>query len=192
MHRPKGRCDRANGIALVIEPGRDEHSDLGNMTVDPNSKKGGTLRIKRSPKIKIDDRGRTVWVGEIETGDFELVSTSRIRALLESGDEEKINEISLIARTGPQGVLIQDCNDGHFDVLEQANLDQLLQDPNAPVVRQADEQAATEGTTELEGDMGLMDTLMLRKILVSEGSFDEVELQENEGGDPYDTSKTRD
>lgn len=162
------------------------------MTVDPNSKKGGTLRIKRSPKIKIDDRGRTVWVGEIETGDFELVSTSRIRALLESGDEDKINEISLIARTGPQGVLIQDCNDGHFDVLEQANLDQLLQDPNAPVVRQADEQAATESTTELEGDMELMDTLMLRKILVSEGKFDEVELQENEGGDPYDTAKTRD
>ena len=160
--------------------------------MDPNCRKGGTLRIKRSPKIKIDDRGRTVWVGEIDTGDFELVSTSRIRALLESGDEDKINEISLIARTGPQGVLIQDCNDGHFDVLEQANLDQLLQDPNAPVVRQADEQAATESTTELEGDMELMDTLMLRKILVSEGKFDEVELQENEGGDPYDTAKTRD
>ena len=40
--------------------------------------------------------------------------------------------------------------------------------------------------------MELMDTLMLRKILVSEGKFDEVELQENEGGDPYDTAKRRD
>ena len=148
--------------------------------------------MKRSPKIKIDDRGRTVWVGAIETADFELVPTSRIRAILESGDEGRIDEISRIARTGPQGVLIQNCNDGHFGVLEQANLDQLLQDPNAPVVRQADEQAATESATESEVDMELMDTLMLRKILVSEGKFDEVELQENEGGDPYDTAKRLD
>ena len=148
--------------------------------------------MKRSPKIKIDERGRTVWVGEIETADFELVSTSRIRAVLESGDENKINEISLIARTGPQGVLIQDCNDGHFSVLEPASLDKLLQDPDAPVVREADEQAAAVSATESNNDLELMDTLMLRKILVSEGNIDEFELEANEGGDPYDTAKVTD
>ena len=148
--------------------------------------------MKRSPKIKIDERGRTVWVGEIETADFELVSTGRIRAVLESGDENKINEISLIARTGPQGVLIQDCNDGHFSVLEPASLDKLLQDPNAPVVLKADEPAVAVSATESDDDLELMDTLMLRKILVSEGNIDEFELEANEGGDPYDTAKVTD
>ena len=145
--------------------------------------------MKRSSKIKIDERGRAVWVGEIEPAEFELVATRRIRTILESGDEDKINEISQIARTGPQGVLIQDCDDGHFSVLESASLDKLLQDPNAPVVREPDEQAAAVSTTESDDDMELMDTLMLRKILVSGGNIDASELEENEDSDPYDTGK---
>lgn len=162
------------------------------MVKDRKSNKGGTLRIKGSSKIKMDERGHAVWVGDIESAEFELVPTRRVKAIVESGDEDKIDEISRIARTGPQGVLIQDCSDGHFDVLESGSLDELLQDPNAPVVREPDEQATAAGAAELDDDLELMDTQILKKILVSEGKIEQLEPEEpeeNEGVDPYDTAK---
>ena len=137
----------------------------------------------------MDERGHAVWAGDIETADFELVPTSHIKAIVESGDEDKLDEISRIARTGPQGVLIRDCSDGHFDVLESGDLDELLQDPNAPVVREPDEQATTVNVPEPGDGLELMDTQILKKILVSEDKIDKTEVEENEGFDPYDTAK---
>lgn len=162
------------------------------MSKDSKSNKSGTLRMKGSSKIRMDERGRVVWVGDIESAEFELVATSHVRAIVDSGDEDKINEISLIARTGPQGVLIQDCSDGHFGVLESASLDKLLQDPDAPVVRESDELATAVSAAEPDDDLELMDTQILRKILLSEGKIEQLEPEEseqNEGVDPYDTAK---
>jgi len=159
------------------------------MTRDPKANKGGTLRIKRPSKIKMDERGHAVWVGDVDSAEFELVPTSHIKAIVESGDKDKLDEISRIARTGPQGVLIQDCSDGHFGVLESADLDALLQDPDAPVVREPDEQATAVSALEPGDGLELMDTQILKKILVSEGEIDEVEVEENEGFNPYDKSK---
>ena len=162
------------------------------MTGDPKANKGGTLRIKRPSKIKMDERGRAVWVGDIDSAEFELVPTSHIKAIVESGDEAKLDEISRIARAGPQGVLIQDCNDGRFGVLESADLDELLQDPNAPVVREPDEQATTDSAPEPGDGLELMDTQILKKILVSEGKIDNIEPEdpeENEGFDPYNKAR---
>lgn len=144
--------------------------------------KGDTLRIKRSPKIKTDERGHTVWVGEIEDADFELVSTRHVKTILESGDEGKIDEILRIAETGSHGVLIQDCNDGHFDVLESASLDKLMQDPNPPVF----------ATSETDDELELMETRVLRKILASEGQLDESETAGDEGSDPYNSGSVTD
>ncbi len=152
------------------------------MTSNSGSDKGDTLLIKRSPKIKTDERGHTVWVGEIEDADFELVSTTHVKTILESGDEEKIDEIRRIAATGSHGVLIQDCNDGHFDVLDSANLDKLMQDPDPPV----------DATSETDAELELMETRVLRKILVSEGQLNESEIADDDGSDPYNSGSATD
>jgi hypothetical protein len=162
------------------------------MTKDAISNEGGTLKIRRPSKIKMDERGHAVWVGAIEPADFELVPTERIRAILESGDKDRINEISQIARTGPQGVLIQDCIDGHISVLASARFENLLQAPDSPVVREPDDQDMAVSATEQSDNLQLMDTQILRKILASERKIDPLDLDENKGSNPYDTGKIKD
>ena len=159
------------------------------MEKDLKSKTGGTLRIKRPSKIRMDDRGHAVWAGEIDTAEFELVPTSHVKALIASGDADKINEISAIAREGKQGVLIKDCNDGRFSVLKSDNFDKLLQEPDAPVVRESDEEAPAGSEANSGDELELMDTQILRKVLVTESKVDKLDPEESEGFNPYDTAK---
>ena len=157
------------------------------MAQNPKDYEDGTLRIKRPSNNATDERGNTVWVGKVETAELELVPTRRVRAIFASGDEDKIAEISTIGRTGSNGVLIEDCADGHFSVLDSESLDKLLEDPDAPVVREADNQGTVAGMTELDDDLELMNTRKLRRFLISAGKLDGAELEEIEGSDPYNS-----
>ena len=154
------------------------------MTSNSRSDKSGTLRIKRSPKVKTDERGRTVWVGEIEDADFELVSTRHVKAILESGDTGKVDEILRIAETGSQGVLVQDCANGRFDVLDQTSLEELMQHPDPPI------SASAEPGDELE----LMETRVLRKLLITDGKIEKPSdnSDSGEGHDPYNSGPAKD
>ena len=152
------------------------------MTSNSRSGKDQTLRITRSPKVKTDDRGRTVWVGEIEDADFELVSTRHLKTLLEAGDESTVEEILRIAETGPQGVLVQDCNDGHFDVLDRTSFEELMKDPDPPITV----------SDENDDDLALMETRVLKKVLIEEGKIDAPVEEAIEGHNPYDSGPKKD
>ena len=52
-----------------------------------------TVIIRKPAKVATDDRGRTVWVGKIESVELELVSTTALEKILKSDDgrsEERV------------------------------------------------------------------------------------------------------
>jgi hypothetical protein len=153
------------------------------MADDEKSASEETLRLKRPSRVKRDERGHNVWVGEIEDGDFELMSTRMVEALIRDGDEHIVGEMSRIAGNGVGGVLTRDCRSGRLGVLDHGRLESLLTAPGSPLERR------TRPPAEAPHDLELMDTGNLRRILAKERSAAAVR-EENAGGgsNPYDNA----
>lgn len=163
------------------------------------SGKGDTVRLlKPGGKVALDERGNSVWVGDVQTGHFELMSTRTVEALIQGGDPNLREEIGRLAEQDGEGVLALDRQTGHFRVLETESLDALM---NRPVDgresvavggRNIDE---IEPETDAPGDdeLQLVSTQMLRQILGKDVTAADQAAEDEEAHffNPYDRTPAK-
>ncbi len=149
-------------------------------------------------RVRTDDRGRSVWVGTIETAELEIVSTQMLKTLLDSADAGNRKQVEQLASRDDEGFLARNAATGHFQIIDDTDLQAILsqQKDSAPAPRpdNSDEPAALPETD--ENDLSLVSTQALRKILgESTGEKRKVDAtpdkkfsRDDAGGfDPYNT-----
>lgn len=151
--------------------------------------KATTVIIRRPSKVTMDDRGRTVWQGEIEEVALELMSTQELKVALAAADDTSKESIAAIAAGDKEGVLARDPS-GSFDVVTQAELADLRMRGNMPasIAGRLDEKLVPAVDNDGE-ELSLVSTQALRRILNPDAA-DEPESEADEGGgfNPYDHS----
>lgn len=155
-----------------------------------NDKLDQTQRILRSPKVTTDERGRTVWIDPVETGQFELVSTQMLKQLIESGDANVNNDLRKIAE-GDDGLLARDTDKDQFEVINDAELQQILDGADLPL----DEVSATpvqSGPSSPGGEepeeLELVSTQLLRVVLnLEDDESESADPQAESGFNPYNS-----
>ncbi len=149
-----------------------------------NDKLNQTMRIRRSPKVTTDDRGRTVWADTVETAKLELVSTQMLEQIIEAGDIDTHDHLREVAE-GKDGLLARDIDKGRFEIISDEELQHILDgtdmEPAAKSAAGLIEEPVAEPATD-EEELELVSTQMLRIIL----SPDDEEPSAAEGFDPYD------
>jgi len=155
-----------------------------------------TVRIRRKPKIKTDERGRSVWAEPVETEELELVSTTMLTKIL-SSDDEKARKRIADAAEGKDGVLAHDAQKNTFEIIDDDDLRAALEsaDSTPQLERLADvvlEPVSPKSEDDDEEELSLVSTQMLRRILAGddpESNLDPGEPEDTGGGfDPYDHS----
>lgn len=154
-----------------------------------------TVRIKRPARVTTDG-GRNVWTDTIETADLELVSTTQLQAIIDSGDEESQSAIRQVLTGNQEGILARDPATGLFEVISDEDLQAILdENENLPIRRKpagpALEPAAGNTTGE---ELSLVSTQMLRKVIRNEPKPAKIagakpkSVKDRSGGfDPYNS-----
>jgi|GEM_PF-2008542 len=154
-----------------------------------NDKLNQTMRIRRSPKVKTDDRGRTVWVDSVETAELELVSTQMLKHIIESGDVGTQNNLREVAE-GKDGLLARDTDKGRFEAISDEELQHILDGTDMKPEEKAAAGLVEESVAETvigEEELELVSTQMLRLILSPEDEDQSAaEASADSGFDPYD------
>jgi hypothetical protein len=126
----------------------------------------------------------------IDCGDFELVKTERLQAILDSGDREQLGQISRIANSETDGVLVQDRDSGAFDLVTTARVEKLLEKSDTAVESSLATEESTLDPADAGDGLALVDTMMLKRMLGEVPDAPELESGETDlGGDPYNSSK---
>lgn len=147
-----------------------------------------TQRIVRRPKVRTDDRGRTVWDDTIKTANLELVSTQMLEQLIDEGDPATSSHLEEVSK-GADGVLAHDAERGRFEIISDEELEHILQGTEAEYnAKKAvpSEEPSVEVVQEDE-QLELVSTQMLRQIL-NPDDFSELDEDGSaqSGFDPYD------
>jgi hypothetical protein len=156
-----------------------------------------TVRIKRAPKVALDERGRNVWVGKVETVELELVSTMALERILKSGDGKTQNEIRKLVAGRKDGILARDAATGVFQILSDEELknavstNEVQDAPTRPTEITAD--PISEETRQAAAELSLVSTQVLRKVFRPDGSSEyqtpKAGKKDKFGGfDPYNNS----
>ena len=145
-----------------------------------------TVRIQRASRVAPDERGRSVWVGKVETIELELVSTTALKKILSSADGKTQVEIRELAKSRKQGVLARDTATGHFRIVSEAEL-KAAAEADAPPRPRAGRPARNETVVAAPlseksrlaaAELSLVSTQILRKV---------VDKKDRGGGfNPYD------
>ena len=152
-----------------------------------------TIRI-RKPRVETDDRGRTVWAGPVETTELELVSTTMLKKMIDSGDEARKRRLRQAAEQ-KDGVLARDANNDEFQIIDDEDLKAALESAGET---EGDTQAADVvleqiplGTQETE-ELSLVSTQALRRILNKDELPDDESADDDPppdtGFDPYNSA----
>lgn len=146
-----------------------------------------TTRIVHKPKVRTDDRGRTVWDDTIKTANLELVSTQMLKQLIDADDEATTNHLQEVSQ-GKEGVLAHDTEQGRFEIIGDEELQHILNGTEAEY--NANKAAVVEEplveTVAEEQELELVSTQMLRQILSPEDFNDLDEDDPSASGfDPY-------
>jgi len=150
------------------------------------------------PRVQMDDRGRSVWVGTIETAELEIVSTQMLKTLLDSADARNREQVEQLASRDEDGFLARNAATGHFQIIDdtdlQAILDQQKNSVPAPQPDTTDESTLLPVTD--DNELALVSTQALRKIL-DESTGEKRNAETTPGGkfsrddaggfDPYNT-----
>jgi hypothetical protein len=148
-----------------------------------------TVRILRRAKVATDDRGRTVWVDPIETAELELVSTSMLKRVLSSDDEDRKRKIKEVA-DGKDGVLAHDVENDSFEIIDDADLQAILDSvpQGMDAVKAADViYTPLHDRADSDDELSLVSTQALRRILNIEDEPQEAEEKDDDKGfNPYD------
>ncbi|MCB1845518.1 MAG: hypothetical protein KDI09_21290 [Halioglobus sp.] len=130
-----------------------------------------TVKIQRPngprKKVTVDDRGRSVWAGTVETANLELVSTSILKKLL-ADDEQQRDAVTELAATNPNGYLAKDNATGMFRIIDDDDLQSLLDSNAAPEAFTRPADVVLEPVNPLlqdDEELALVSTQALRKIL---------------------------
>jgi hypothetical protein len=119
-----------------------------------------------------DDRGRNVWIDPIDDVELELVSTAKLKLILDSGNEQQKDRIRELA-DGEDGVLACSTETNRFEVLKEDELTlEAVCEPGG------------------EEEDSLVTTQALRKILKIADEPEEPEEDtedESRGYNPYDS-----
>lgn len=137
-----------------------------------------TVRIQRPAKVTTDEHGHTVWTAGVESVELELVSTTSLTKILESGDKKSQDSIRKAASGNDEGVLARNTATGSFEIISDAILNKALDDNKS--------QAATD-------ELSLVSTQVLRKVLNPDGTAEYTKPtaggKDKFGGfDPYNKS----
>lgn len=151
-----------------------------------------TIKLQRNSKVGTDSRGHSVWTKPIEPTELELVSTTRLERILESGDESQKKQIREVAR-GKDGVLARDSSSNKFEIVPEDEVEAAL----AAADSAEEGGQLTEFTLELAGEpdgpkeLSLVTTQILRKRLAGDEdamSSDPGAPEDQGGYNPYDNS----
>ncbi|MEX0707424.1 MAG: hypothetical protein WD078_05625 [Woeseia sp.] len=149
-------------------------------------------------RVQTDDRGRSVWVGTIETAELEIVSTQMLKTLLDSADAGNRKQVEQLASRDDEGFLARNAATGHFQIIDDTDLQAILnqQKESAPAPRPDSTDESTLVSDSDENDLSLVSTQALRKILgestgekrKARATPDEKFSRDDAGGfDPYNT-----
>ena len=156
-----------------------------------------TVIIRKPAKVATDDRGRTVWVGKIESVELELVSTTALEKILKSDDGRTHGEIRRLVKGRKDGVLAKDTATGVFHIVSDDDLRTALEsgDVRPPSQRVADVTAPPIAgkLKQAAAELSLVSTQALRKVLKPDGSVEYAKpktgKKDKHGGfDPYDNN----
>ncbi len=164
--------------------------------------KGDTVRLlKPGGKVALDERGHSVWVGDVGTGHFELMNTRTVEALIQGGDPNLREEMDRLAGDGADGVVARDRDTGHFRILETESLDTLMNRPvegreSVAVGGRNIDELEPEADESGEDELQLVSTQMLRQILgkdVTSADHDGGAAGEEEAPyfNPYDSTPAK-
>jgi hypothetical protein len=152
-----------------------------------------TIRIKRGEKVGIDDQGHSVWTKPVEEIELELVSTTMLKKIIESDDEEKKQRIKSLADEN-DGVLARTPGSQNFEIVSDDELEAALAASNEePAFHRPADVVLDPVTPVEEEELSLVSTQVLRQMLskdddASSSDSDELEMDSDSGGyNPYDS-----
>jgi hypothetical protein len=146
-----------------------------------------TTRIVRGPKVKTDDRGRSVWADTVKTANLELVSTQMLQQLIDNGDDATTSHLREVAE-GKDGLLAHDTDKGRFEIISDEELQHILDGTDAEYIAKKKAAYIEEPTAEVveeEEEFELVSTQMLRQILSPEDFSEDNDAAPGSGFDPY-------
>jgi len=155
-----------------------------------------TVRIRKPDKVAPDDRGRSVWLGKVETIELELVSTTALEKILKSEGGQTRTEIRKLAAGKKDGILARDTATGHFRIVDENDLKKALAaESGGRPGRSAEVTAAplTDTTRRAADELSLVSTQILRKVMKPEekagSSKPKAGKKDKSGGfNPYDNN----
>lgn len=143
-----------------------------------------TIRIRRPSKVTTDDRGRTVWVGDIEEAELELVSTAELKQILDASDPASRSAIEQVASGAAEGMLARNTATGLFEIVSD-------QDVQAALAGNTGRSAAGSGPEPAKSrsgdDLSLVSTQVLRKVLGADTKPEARKKDAGGGFDPYNS-----
>jgi hypothetical protein len=184
MHSTPGKGKRfqpVRNVTCVIPPGVCRHTGgpiIHNHGMSEDRDK--TVRIKRDSRVAEDPRGRNVWVGRVEQEvELELVSTASLEKVLKSGDGKAQVEIRKLATSGKEGLLARDAATGHYEIVGDEELKSIAATGQVPPPGRAGgvNMAApiTPDAVRKAGELSLVSTMMLRKVVGTDGKAEIVD-----------------
>jgi hypothetical protein len=156
-----------------------------------------TVRIQRPTRVAEDDRGRSVWVGKVESVELELVSTVALQKILKTADGKTQAEIRSLADSRKEGVLARDTATGVFQIVSDEDLKTAVEitTPRDGPVRGAEIQGAplSEKALKAAEELSLVSTQILRKVIRPDGQDADGKPKAGKkdkfgGFNPYDNS----
>ncbi len=139
-----------------------------------------TVRIRRPARVTTDERGRTVWAGEIEEAELELVSTAELQQILDSSDPTSRTAIEEVVTGNANGVLARNPATGLFEIISDSDL-------QAALAQDARRQAGSLEPAAGE-ELSLVSTQVLRKVLKTDTRPGTPKKDAGGGFDPYNSS----
>ncbi len=138
-----------------------------------NDKLNQTQRILRSPKVKTDGHGRTVWADSVDTANLELMSTQQLQKIIEADSADTADQLRKLT-DGEDGLLARNVDSGDFEIVGDEELQQLMDDTDAD-------------PDPSEEELQLVSTQMLRVVLSPEDEDPAAADEPAESGfNPYD------
>ena len=147
------------------------------------------VRIQRPARVQSDGSGGSVGSESARNADLELLSTVALKSILKSSDTDAKKSIAEAAKSGDEGVLARDTATGHFEILDDTDLQKVIEQDRNPAKQQkvddvSYEPAADKGQS--IDELSLVSTLALRKILKDDDAEEAPpEEGDSKGYNPY-------
>ena len=144
-----------------------QHRDIAERSAVVSDKAKNTVVVKRTSKVRTDERGQSVWSDTVETANLELVSTQMLKGILTSRDASELEAIRDSVNLDEDGVLARSPESGSFEIITNEELEEILaSNDHLPEIRRPAD-STLEPLRDYAGDeeLALVSTLALRKVL---------------------------